>query len=350
MNIFLAMIGFAVVFGMGFDGPPAVIGNVLYGSPAQKAGLEAGDRIAYLNDVYQHDFTMLAPNVALAGDDAIVKLVVQKPDGRYVNLTATPQRAPDADGKGFLQLGVGQPFDLVGPPVSPAAEELYKKTNEFRADWLALKPGEKIVSIAGTRVEVTPPTEQILAEKDNRDKYFATKRHNLEVLDKALQNSKGLPIEIIAVNDKGVERPFMVQPGFSVSSAFDSNSLSIAGMSMRSRRGYDLGQLAGLQQAIARRRDRRNHDQQHRLADGDYAHDQETESNSDQCGRERANGHAEDLTRRQDPPVGRHHAPAADQSPLRPGHCSGPGFRHDGRRRRCQGQPRPTRRASTAAW
>jgi len=63
MNIFLAMIGFAIVFGLGFDGPPAVIGNVLYGSPAQKAGLEAGDRIAYLNDSYQHDFTMLAPNV-----------------------------------------------------------------------------------------------------------------------------------------------------------------------------------------------------------------------------------------------------------------------------------------------
>src|SRR3954447_10692339 len=43
MNIILAAIGFMIVFMMGFRAPPAIVGNVLPGSPAAKAGLRVGD-------------------------------------------------------------------------------------------------------------------------------------------------------------------------------------------------------------------------------------------------------------------------------------------------------------------
>ncbi len=231
MNIILAAIGFAVVFGFGFDAPPAVVGSVQQGSPAQKAGLEAGDRIAYLDGGYQHDFTMLAPNVALAGDDAKVKLVVQKPDGRYVTLQATPQRPP-ADGKGFLALGVEQPVDLIGLPDSPAAQEAFNKSNLIRADALALKPGERIASINGQPILASPTTEQILKQdKDAREKSFMIKRQNLQTYENAVQQSRGEPVKIVAIDAAGKERPFEVIPLFGAS--FDGLSTRIAGMALR---------------------------------------------------------------------------------------------------------------------
>ena len=230
MNIILAMIGFAVVFGFGFDAPPAVVGSALQGSPAQKAGLEAGDRIAYLDGGYQHDFTMLAPNVALAGDEANLDLVVQKPDGRYVNLHATPQRPP-GDGKGFLALGVEQPVDLVGLPDVPAVREALNHPNQIRSDALALRPGEKLVAINGQRIDVPPSTDQILDEKDNREKYFTMKRQNLRTLETAVQQSHGQPVKFVAVDAAGKERAFEVSPLFGTS--FDGTSIRIAGMALR---------------------------------------------------------------------------------------------------------------------
>src|SRR5438552_14346060 len=44
MNIVLAIIGFTVLFRIGFDVPPPVVGAVMPNSPAQKAGVEVGDR------------------------------------------------------------------------------------------------------------------------------------------------------------------------------------------------------------------------------------------------------------------------------------------------------------------
>ncbi len=231
MNIILAAIGFAVVFGFGFDAPPAVVGSVQQGSPAQKAGLEAGDRIAYLDGAYQHDFTMLAPNVALAGDDANVKLVVQKPDGRYVTLQATPQRPP-TDGKGFLALGVEQPVDLIGIPDSEAAREVFAKSNMLRADARALKPGERIISVSGQPIQAPPTTEQILKQdKDAREKSFTIKRLNQRSFENAVQQSHGDPIKIVAVDASGKERAFEVSPLFGAS--FNGSATQIAGMSLR---------------------------------------------------------------------------------------------------------------------
>src|SRR5450432_725659 len=57
MNMILAVILFAILFQViGFDVPPAVVGGVQAGSPAQQAGVAVGDRILYFDGAYQHDF------------------------------------------------------------------------------------------------------------------------------------------------------------------------------------------------------------------------------------------------------------------------------------------------------
>jgi regulator of sigma E protease len=68
MNIFLAAVGFMVLFLIGFRVAPAVIGHVQPNSPASlavaedgktSAPLRTGDRILYFNDNFQHDFTKI---------------------------------------------------------------------------------------------------------------------------------------------------------------------------------------------------------------------------------------------------------------------------------------------------
>ena len=60
MNIILAIIGFMIVFRIGFDAPPATVGVILPGSPAQQAGLKVGDTIVRINGSYQSNFTSIA--------------------------------------------------------------------------------------------------------------------------------------------------------------------------------------------------------------------------------------------------------------------------------------------------
>src|SRR6266566_1990263 len=49
MNIILAAIFFMIVFLMGFNVPPSMVGGITTNSPAQQAGLQVGDRIEYLD-------------------------------------------------------------------------------------------------------------------------------------------------------------------------------------------------------------------------------------------------------------------------------------------------------------
>ncbi len=72
MNVILAAIGFIIIFRAGYKITPAVVGSVIPGSPAQHAykieiddkevvcGLTPGDRILYLNNKYQSDFTKIS--------------------------------------------------------------------------------------------------------------------------------------------------------------------------------------------------------------------------------------------------------------------------------------------------
>src|SRR6185503_531940 len=89
----------------GFDAPPAMIGAVASGSPAQEAGMAVGDRVVYIDGDYQHDFNKIAQSVALLQEGHAVPIKVQSPDGTYRDLTATPRRAPGDPG-GFLRLGI----------------------------------------------------------------------------------------------------------------------------------------------------------------------------------------------------------------------------------------------------
>ncbi|HVT90391.1 MAG TPA: site-2 protease family protein [Tepidisphaeraceae bacterium] len=202
MNVLLAILMFTLLFRMGFKAPPAVVGTVLTGSPAQEAGLKVGDRILTFDGKFQHDFTKISLNVAMAEKGQPVQMLVKHPDGSEQMLSVTPRTA-EGDPSGFLQMGVAPSSELRGPEpdkLLPEDKNLLKNA--------PVRPGETIIAINGQPVDPV---------KD----YYK--------LDRALQ--QGMPVKITVQDTMNHQAEREVKPTFVGN--FGAVPLSIAGMGMR---------------------------------------------------------------------------------------------------------------------
>ncbi len=213
MNIILAAIGFMVVFLIGLKAPAPIVGSLLGGSPAQKAGLHVGDTILKLDGVVQHDFTKIALNTALLREDASVSLEYQPAGspGIVKQTTIRPERM-EPDAKSFLSLGIRQSEDLLGADPKEISREDFKKiedTTVMLPERSKIKPGDVIVAIEGKPVKI--------------DEYY--------LFDRALQASAGRPFSITVKNEQGKSREETVTP--SLERPYGNKGLSFIGLQPR---------------------------------------------------------------------------------------------------------------------
>jgi regulator of sigma E protease len=211
MNIILAAIGFMVVFLIGFNAPPSVVGSVTSNSPAQAAGIRVGDEILYFDGKRQHDFTKITLYPALVKEGSEVPVQVKRVNGAIEDLTIKPARLK-GEPNGFLMIGIGQPHELRGldPKKAPDFTELEKR---FSAAALAIRPGDEIKAI------ITPAGDKI-AISDASTEYYK--------FDDVLQASKGHLVKLIVADKSGNQREVTVQPGFV--EPFTKNPLNFMGM------------------------------------------------------------------------------------------------------------------------
>ncbi len=227
MNVILAAIGFMIIFRVGFKVPPAIVGTVLPGSPAQAAwkivdgktvavGLSPGDRILYLNDRSQSDFEKLKLNTLLLQEGVSVPIYVQHPDGTTDHLNITPTRpTEDAD---FVLLGITPSRALKGLAVDDKLddEDLDDPQLAF-GDLRILRRGDVITAVAGQ--SVTP------------DQGWK--------LDDALQAARGQPVQITVLDTSGKTRQCLVPAHFAERFFFE-HPFNFAGLLPRLQvRGLD---------------------------------------------------------------------------------------------------------------
>ena len=150
MNIIFAIIVFAIVFRLGLEVQPAIIGSVAYDSPAQKAGLHVGDEIISINHRKPRgflEFPDLQMAAALGSRGQPIDLQYH-PDGskavRDVTLTAAIP-----PGGGLLSIGVQSAPSLNIPPMSRSN---YKKLVKLDPKQAAFRPGCRIVTCDGVAV------------------------------------------------------------------------------------------------------------------------------------------------------------------------------------------------------
>ena len=140
-NAISAMIVFMIVFLVGINRVPAVVGGVVPDSPAARAGLTAGDEIIEIAGRSSNlDYYDIAIEAALSGRDEKVALEVRHENGSIGDYVLVAERKPGDEVKMF---GIVSPQSLIVAKVSEA-NDLYEKTG--------LRPGDRIKSIDGKEV------------------------------------------------------------------------------------------------------------------------------------------------------------------------------------------------------
>jgi regulator of sigma E protease len=220
MNIILAAIGFMILFLIGFHVPPAIVGGVMTGSPAQMATtldgkpapVQVGDQILKLDGKPQYDFTKISLDTALLAEGEAAVLDVKRRDGAEQELLIKPARI-GGEGSGFLMLGIEQPRELRALDAHDYNEQIAgTKDIEHMVlpESLALHPGDVITAVNGEKVSI--------------DQFWK--------LDEALQHSDGNPVPITVTNAAGQSREVNVTPMFQL--PFSDQALNFAGMEPRS--------------------------------------------------------------------------------------------------------------------
>ncbi len=140
-NAISALIVFMIVFLIGINRVPAVVGGVVADSPAARAGLMAGDEIIEIAGKSKDlDFYDIVVAAALSGKDEKVALKVREADGSIGDYALVAEQKPGDEIKEF---GIVMPQKLTVAKVSDV-NELFEKTG--------LRPGDRIKSVDGGSV------------------------------------------------------------------------------------------------------------------------------------------------------------------------------------------------------
>ncbi|MFH1717646.1 MAG: site-2 protease family protein [Planctomycetota bacterium] len=139
-NVISAIIIFMIVFLIGIQLPPAMVGGVMPNSPAARAGLKAGDEIIAIGGEKDDlDFSNIALAAALSGRDEQVPMTVRHEDGSQEEMTLVAEQLPGEPMRGF---GV-----LAAQTLTVA--KLSKADAAVLSEETGLKPGDRIEAIAG---------------------------------------------------------------------------------------------------------------------------------------------------------------------------------------------------------
>jgi regulator of sigma E protease len=155
-NAISALIVFMIVFLIGINRVPAVVGGVAADSPAARAGLTGGDEIIEIggrsNDLDYYD---IAVEAALSGKGEKVALKVRHKDGSIEDYALVAEQKPGDEVKKF---GIVLPQSLTVAEVSDVNDvnELFEKTG--------LRAGDRIKSVDGKDVRSYWEFEKIVRD------------------------------------------------------------------------------------------------------------------------------------------------------------------------------------------
>ncbi|MDI6448470.1 site-2 protease family protein [Anaerobaca lacustris] len=142
-NLISAAIILMVVFLIGINFPPPVVGGVVAGSSADEAGLQAGDEFLEIDGRRESlEFSSLILAAALSGRDEAVPVVVRRRDGSIESMELLASKRPNE--QKIREFGILQPLSLTMAELEDP-DALHRRTG--------LLPGDRIVAVGGRAVE-----------------------------------------------------------------------------------------------------------------------------------------------------------------------------------------------------
>jgi membrane-associated protease RseP (regulator of RpoE activity) len=156
MNLLFAALAFMIVFMMGYETMPPVVGQVVPDSPAQKAGLIPGDRILEINGSRMNDYPDVKSAIVLADADRPITMRVQRP-GQQKPITISLEPAWSEEEK-IRQIGIYPPMTLQIGAID--LESDLEEKDEHR-----LHVGDIIVEVGGVKVTNYEQVERLITAK-----------------------------------------------------------------------------------------------------------------------------------------------------------------------------------------
>lgn len=138
-----AMILYMALFMHGLELMPAMVGEVIPASPADVAGLKAGDRIVAIDGETFIDFTTVILSAALSDKDRGVAMKIERSGLPAMEVRLAADK-PVHDTSGIRAFGIAQPTTLRISPYIRDTEDV-----EFLFKKSGFRPGDTVTAICG---------------------------------------------------------------------------------------------------------------------------------------------------------------------------------------------------------
>ncbi|MBN1456517.1 MAG: site-2 protease family protein [Sedimentisphaerales bacterium] len=138
-NAISAVLIFMIVFLIGVDLMPAVVGQVRPNSPAQIAGIKPQDRIIEIDGETFVDFLSYSMTTMLSEKAKPIHLKIQRPDGDIEEMTVVAE-----DSKGALL--PGKDIGIIQAKTLNIASGLTSSDVKYLYETTGLKPGDKVIA------------------------------------------------------------------------------------------------------------------------------------------------------------------------------------------------------------
>lgn len=198
MNVIFAFIFAVIAYGMGVPYIPAVVSEVVPGSPAWEANIRPGDEIEQIGKRVNPTFIQLKSGVTLGDLEKGIELRVRHAaDGKVVSVPLKPQQLA---GK-LATIGLGMPFSLtlfgesaIEGSAAASAKLVNPPADKIPDDEAKLLEGDEIVRVGDVAVKEYPEFSALLAQQPEKALQVTVRRERQQD-DKAGAKGGDKPVE-----------------------------------------------------------------------------------------------------------------------------------------------------------
>jgi len=191
-NAVSAIIIFMMVFLIGINRPPAVVGGIVPNSSAAREGLKPGDEIIEIDGKSDNlDFGNIIIAAALSDVNEAVPLKVRREDGSVGDFALVAEKL---GGAGLRRFGIMQPLILTIAQVSDV-NELREKTG--------LVPGDRIKAVDGRDVQTHWELADIVENALAAEVTLLAERTDEGGKGESIEVKSPIPLDLNAVERRG---------------------------------------------------------------------------------------------------------------------------------------------------